>query len=172
MFRGMRLLWSRSLLMLVGVVFSAVATSRGHGTSTPSIGLEVALRDAYALAGQYPGAQVVRIVGNSMKPFFHDGAVLVLRPVSPGALRPGLMAAYTNRFGETIVHCVVKSTAEGWQVKGYDNHRPDSTPLTPANLKGAVYAIFHPLTSTAAKNQPEVARLLAMTPEVLAAPAR
>lgn len=169
---GMRGPRRLTAFLLPCVVFFAAAASRGLGTTPATAGLEVALRDAYALAGQYPEAQVVRVSGDSMAPFFRDGAVLVLRPVAATALRPGVIAAYTNRFGETVVHRVVKATPDGWQVKGYHNRQADSTPVTLANLKGAVYAIFHPHSTAPAKKEVEVARLIAATPEVLAAPAR
>ncbi len=154
------------------VVFFGTLGSRGWATPPAAAGLDVALRDAYALAGQYPGAQVVRVAGDSMVPFFRDGAVLVLRPVAATALRPGMIAAYLNRFGETVVHRVVKATPEGWQVKGHHNRQADTTPVTSANLKGAVYAIFHPQATTPVKHEADIARLIASTPEVLAAPAR
>ncbi len=156
----------------VALVFVAAAPFQSFCAVTSTAGLETALRDANALAGRYPGSKVVRVSGNSMVPFFSDGAVLVIRQVAFNAMRPGVIAAYVNRFGETIVHRVTKSTPNGWQVRGFNNRQADSTLVDSENLVGAVYAIFHPHSSAPAKDVAQLTRLLAQTPQVMAAPAR
>ncbi len=167
---GVRVFLKVNLLLALAVVASA--SLRCFGDVPPTAGLELALRDANVLAGRYPGAKVVRVSGNSMVPFFADGAVLVVRPVAAEAMRPGVIAAYTNRFGETIVHRVTKATPAGWQVRGFNNRQPDSTLVDSGNLIGAVYAIFHPHSAAPAKDLAQLTRLIAETPQALAAPAR
>lgn len=154
------------------MTIAAAMVSPSSGAAPAATGLEVALRDANTLAAQYPGAKVVRVSGSSMVPFFADGAVLVVRPVAVTAMRPGVIAAYTNRFGETIVHRVIKATPNGWQVRGFNNRQPDSTLLDSGNLIGAVYAIFHPHAAAHVTDNALLARLIAETPLALAAPAR
>lgn len=160
------------MIVWVALALAAAGPSRSFCAAPPTAGLETALRDANALAGHYPGSKVVRVSGNSMVPFFSDGAVLVIRPVAFEAMRPGVIAAYVNRFGETIVHRVTKATPNGWQVRGFNNRQADSTLINSGNLIGAVYAIFHPHSSAPAKDVAQLTRLIAQTPSALAAPAR
>jgi len=171
MMGGVRAFPILSTLLVSGLL--CVTSVRGGTDAKPATaGLEVALRDAHALAGRHPGSRVVRVSGDSMVPFFSDGAVLVVRPVSGNSIRVGVIAAYVNRFGETVVHRVTRATPDGWQVRGYNNRHADSTTVNGTNLIGAVYAVFDPHSSDPVKDPVQLAQLMALTPLALAAPAR
>lgn len=122
------------------------------------------LADAFELAATRPGMQVMRVAGDSMRPFFSDGAVVVVKTVSAEHLAPGMVVVYRNRFGETITHRLLARVAGGWRVKGESNREPDTTLVTPRNLIGMVYAIF--------SSAPNESVALARVEVVLAAPAR
>lgn len=100
------------------------------------------LGDAQAICERHD-AEVHQIVGNSMTPFFNDGDLVVVKPLSADLLRVGMIVVYENRFGEVVAHRTSSRTDEGWIVKGYNNGGDDSTRVTQSNLRGVVYAIFH-----------------------------
>ena len=85
----------------------------------------------------------MRIAGESMLPYFGDGAVVVVKKIDAARLRVGMIAVFVNRFGEKIAHRVIAPVDGGWQVKGYSNDAADSTVVNNSNLLGVVYATFH-----------------------------
>lgn len=101
------------------------------------------LADARALAADRPGLRVMRVRGESMEPFFGDGAVVVVKAISFTRLQAGMLVVYRNRFGEVIAHRAVADVTGGWRVKGEANGKPDSTLVTAGNLIGVVYATFN-----------------------------
>lgn len=106
--------------------------------------LEAALTDAHKLAARHTDAQVVRVEGRSMLPFFGDGSVLVVKGLSTAQVRPGMVVVYQNRFGETVAHRVIApAPGGGWIVRGYNNAEADTTIVDEANLLGVVYATFY-----------------------------
>jgi len=102
-----------------------------------------AVADAQSLASRHEGAQVMRIAGTSMLPFFGEGAVIVVKPVSENRLRSGMVVVYRNRFNEVVAHRLVAREGNAWIARGYNNEASDSTPVTTDNLLGVVYATFH-----------------------------
>ncbi len=104
-----------------------------------------------------------------MLPFFGNGSVLVVKKMSAGKLRAGMVVVYTNRFNETVAHRLVSFGAAGWEAKGYNNAKADSTPVSEANLIGVVYATFHSDDLGAASM---LAAVSSGTSVALAAPAR
>jgi len=104
-----------------------------------------ALRDARLVAAQRSDLAVLQVSGQSMLPFFDEGTVIVAQRIDPARLRLGMVAVYVNRFGQTVVHRIVRKVDGGWQVQGYHNRRPDTTVVNAANLLGIVYAVFQPL---------------------------
>ncbi len=86
---------------------------------------------------------VMRIEGVSMLPYFGEGSVLVVKKINAARLHEGMVVVYTNRFGETVAHRLVARVDGGWQVKGWNNDRADTTVVTATNLLGVVYATFH-----------------------------
>ena len=161
------LILRRLILSIASIAFVAALGAAENPRSGESV--IAALGDAHALAAHRPDLKVVRVSGDSMLPFFGDGAVLVVKRISLEKLRVGMVAVYTNRFHETVAHRLVSYTGTGWEARGYNNAEPDSTVITGANLIGVVYATFH---SDDRFDSPAVASLAAGTPLALAAPAR
>ena len=154
-----------TLFMLA--IFSMVI-ARGEYVARPvsTVSLDVVLADAQKVADARPGAQVLRIEGKSMLPFFGEGSVVVVRKIDPAKLRPGMVVVYTNRFGETVAHRLVALAEGGWVAQGYNNTATDSTLVNASNLNGVVYATFHSNGCT------ELSDAVAKIPVALAAPAR
>ena len=107
------------------------------------ISLETALADAQTLAARHANMTVMCIKGVSMLPYFGEGSVLVVKKINAARLREGMVVVYTNRFGDTVAHRLVARVDGGWQVKGWNNDRADTTVVNTSNLLGVVYATFH-----------------------------
>jgi len=163
----------RHLSMLI-LSASLLAFARGAESPASVVegGMAAVLRDAHLLATRHDGAQVLRVSGQSMLPFFGNGAVLVMKPISVANLQPGMVVVYQNRFGEAVAHRVLSAIEGGWLVQGYNNDRADSTRVDQSNLRGVVYAIFHPRRSQGLGTDAATVELARATASVLAAPAR
>lgn len=157
---------TRLLLALAGAAL-LVGAAKAAENPVSGVTLTAALDDARALASGRGDLTVVRVEGESMLPFFGNGAVLVVKTIPVEKLRAGMVVVYTNRFNETVAHRLVARAGEGWTAAGYNNAAADSTPVNAANLVGVVYATFHSNARPA-----EIASLAAATPVALAAPAR
>jgi signal peptidase I len=132
----------RSLAAIViALAGSSLVRAEGEVPVSP-ISLETALADARALAAQHANMSVMRIEGVSMLPYFGEGSVLVVKKINAARLHEGMVVVYTNRFGETVAHRLVARVDGGWQVKGWNNDRADTTVVNPSNLLGVVYATF------------------------------
>lgn len=132
----------RTTVLLVGLALSAAAGVAADNPRT-NVPLDTALADARLLATRKPGLTVVRVAGDSMLPYFGDGAVLVVKRAAAAQLQPGMIVLYTNALNETVAHRIVTADAAGCTVQGYNNDRADSTRVTAENLQGVVYATFH-----------------------------
>ncbi|HWZ94718.1 MAG TPA: S24/S26 family peptidase [Opitutaceae bacterium] len=155
--------------VVIGLGGSNLVWGAGEVPASP-ISLETALADARALAAQHANMTVMRIEGVSMLPYFGESSVLVVKKISAARLREGMVVVYTNRFGETVAHRLVARVDGGWQAKGWNNDRADTTVVNPGNLLGVVYATFH---SSCSDGSPAVyATTLNSVPVALAAPAR
>jgi signal peptidase I len=106
----------------------------------------------------------MRVRGESMEPFFGDGAVVVVKAIPFARLHAGEIIVYRNRFNEVITHRLVEPAPGGWRVKGQANGTVDTTLVTAGNLVGVVYATFHVA--------PPVTPALEAVDVALAAPAR
>ncbi len=157
-------------LLLLTLLLTASLGARAESRPVGPASLDQALRDAHLLAAGYEQAEVVRVAGDSMLPFFGDGSVLVTKPVAPERLLPGMVVVYRNRFGETVAHRVEGRTEDGWIVRGFNNDRADSTAVNASNLLGVVYGTFY--SNGRVEDEAAVAAVLAHTPVALAAPAR
>jgi len=169
----MRTTGFRQLSTLI-VVTTSLAFARGADLPANGVdgGVAAVMRDAHLLATRHDGAEVLKVSGQSMIPFFGDGAVLVMKPISSTELRPGMVVVYKNHFGEAIAHRVLSAVEGGWRVHGYNNDREDSTRVDQSNLRGVVYAIFHPRRSRDLVTDATTVNLVSSTASVLAAPAR
>ncbi|HTJ77598.1 MAG TPA: S24/S26 family peptidase [Rariglobus sp.] len=155
------LLATASLVLTVGL--SAAENPRSAET------FSAALNDAHALIANRANFQVVRVEGDSMLPFFGNGAVLVVKQMPAVKLKVGMVVVYTNRFHETVAHRLVSRSEAGWQIQGYNNTKADSTLVSDANLLGVVYATFH---SDGMMDASMLASISNGTTLALAAPAR
>ncbi len=81
--------------------------------------------------------------GISMAPIFGDNTVLVITPIDFDQLEEGMIVAYSNKWGDQIVHQLVKRDGKRWVARGLNNARADAEPVTPKNLIGVVYAVFN-----------------------------
>jgi len=151
--------WRTSCLLLITTLAIGPWAKGGAAAADP-------LADASVLAAARPGLRVMRVRGESMEPFFSDGAVLVVKAISAARLSPGMVIVYRNRFGETVAHRVIAAAAGGWRVQGQANDRPDTTLVTPANLIGVVYAVFTAMPAVASAPVPSSVEV------ALAAPVR
>ncbi len=121
---------------------AAASQARAAGWVGSGESWDAALSDAQAVASQRPGLSVMRATGESMLPYFGEDAVLVVKKIDAARLRVGMIAVYVNRFGEKVAHRVVARVGDGWEVRGYNNDRSDSTVVNAGNLLGIVYATF------------------------------
>jgi signal peptidase I len=154
--------------ILLTALFGA-GLARAEFTARPmtAISLDTVLADAHKLAEARPGAQVLRIEGKSMLPFFGEGSVVVTKKIAPAKLRAGMVVVYKNRFGETVAHRLVATVNGGWVAQGYNNDKADSTLVNAENLIGVVYATFHSNGRSG-----DLAAVATSVPAALAAPAR
>ena len=170
---GMTRTGLRLSLLLLALTLT-VGPMRGHAAEAEADfpGQSSALEDALTLADRHEGAAVFRVSGTSMLPFFGEGALLVMKPIPPARLRPGMVVVYRNRLGETVAHRLINESREGWVVRGYNNDRADSTRVDEKNLRGVVYAILHPRSLEPDQDSDRAREALAAVPIALAAPAR
>ena len=137
---------ARQILPVSALVLALFATATAGAKENVVVGMtyDAAVSDAMAVVDHRPEMSVVRVAGHSMEPYFGDDAVVVVKKIDASRLRIGMIAVYVNRFGEKVAHRVIAPVAGGWQVKGYNNDRPDSTVVDGGNLLGIVYATFTP----------------------------
>jgi len=159
----------RTLLVTLAVFGAGMVRAEFTARPVTAVSLSTVLADAQRLAEVRPGAQVMRIEGKSMLPFFGEGSVVVVKKIDPAKLRAGMVVVYTNRFGETVAHRLVATVAGGWTAQGYNNAEADSTVVNGSNLQGVVYATFH---SNGQQASVDLAEMLKSIPSAMAAPAR
>jgi len=159
----------RALLVTMAVLGTGIVRAEYTAKPLTTVAMSTVLADAQKLADARPGARVMRIEGKSMLPFFGEGSVLVVKKIDPAKLRTGMVVVYTNRFGETVAHRLVATTAGGWTAQGYNNSKPDSTVVNGVNLVGVVYATFH---SSGLWGSVDLAAVAGSIPAAFAAPAR
>lgn len=156
-----------------GAAAKADGMARGAARNRPvaAVSLTAVLADAHRLAAP-KGDKVVRVAGDSMLPYFGDGAVLVVRPGRIEGVREGSVVLYRNRFGETVAHRLEARSEAGWIVRGVNNREADSTLVTADNFLGTVYATFYS-GNVSADTAPALGGVAAGEVELaLAAPAR
>jgi signal peptidase I len=163
----------RALLALFTIISCGVRAGVPTGPAAAPVSsssIAAALADAHRLASLRADLRVLRVSGQSMHPYFGDGSVLVVQAVRAALLRPGMIAVYQNRFGETVAHRVERADGAGWVARGANNAQADSTIVTDDNLVGAVYTTFYADPGSAATLVDNSA--LSATPVALAAAAR
>jgi hypothetical protein len=103
--------------------------------------------------GSEPGSKVGQGGGQSMAPIYGDNTLLVIEPIAWDKLRPGMNVAYSDPFGERIVHRLLYMKDGYWVAQGLNNPGPDKYPVTPKNLIGVVYGSFQTTAPGSADGQ-------------------
>ncbi len=136
----------RQILPVSALVLALLGTATAGAEQRVVAGMtcDAAVSDAREVAAHRLEMSVMRIAGRSMEPYCGDGAVVVVKKIDAAHLRIGMIAVYVNRFGEKVAHLVIAHVAGGWQVKGNNNDRADSTLVDADNLLGVIYATFTP----------------------------
>jgi signal peptidase I len=129
-----------AITVTLTLIATASLTAKERAASGTSFSAAVA--DAMAVAASRADLSVVRVAGQSMLPYFSDDAVIVVKKIDAARMRVGMIAVYVNRFGEKVAHRVIAPVAGGWQVKGFNNDRADTSVVDNSNLLGVVYATF------------------------------
>ncbi|HRE81990.1 MAG TPA: signal peptidase I [Opitutaceae bacterium] len=160
------------LCLSIALVRSAVGAGATDRSDSVSVGPVGAVVDATRLAQQHSGAQVARVVGDSMVPFFSGGDVVVFKRIAFHQVRVGMIAVYENAWGETVAHQIVKVEPQGLITRGYHNREADSTRVTSDNFRGIVYGTFHAYDNGVVASDLQSIELFRETAVVLAAPAK
>lgn len=137
---------THSIALLLTILFALASLAKATPrmiAPVANVAMKNAVADAQSLASLHAQAQVMKVSGASMHPYFGDGAVIVVKPIQEAKLRNGMVVVYKNRFGETVAHRLVNRVESGWVAKGYNNQEADSTVVNADNLIGVVYATFH-----------------------------
>ncbi len=91
------------------------------------------------LRSQTTGLLRLNVVSESMQPLLRRGDRVVVQPIAPHALRPGLVVV-VQRGDEWITHRLVAIDAQGWHTQG-DNARYADEAVTAEDIVGRVIAI-------------------------------
>jgi hypothetical protein len=151
MFRGAPWIFS-GLILLSGLVGAARETEDPwvHGIYTGGSPRPVAAaepeawRRAHNLAELTPAAFVLVGGGESMRPLYAPGTILVLQRRPYAMLERGQTALYRNRSGQVVAHVLIAKARDGWRVAGINNPVHDMEPVRPENLVGIVIAAYQP----------------------------
>ena len=98
-------------------------------------------RFPHTLVAKRPDMSVLRVEGDSVRPFSGPGAVLVVNHMSAETLRAGLVTVSTNRDNETVNYGLIESLT-GWAEGGFNNDTAAVTPVTVKNRLGVVDVTF------------------------------
>lgn len=120
-----------------------IPPNRGQAGAPPSSDVErlAAWRDAETVSRAAPGRSSVVGHGRSMAPLYGDNTMLVISKIDFRDLAVGMTVAYVKEDGRQVVHRLVAQRPDGdWTSQGFNNEHVDSTPVTPWNLIGVIYA--------------------------------
>lgn len=143
------------LLLLSGLVGTAReaddAWIRGVFTGRsprPVVADETAAwQQAGELAQLIPGAFVLVGAGESMRPLYAPGTIMVMQQCAFAELKPGQTALYRNKAGKVVAHVLITRARDGWRAAGLNNRLHDMEPVLAGNLVGIVVAAFQPARS-------------------------
>lgn len=110
--------------------------------------------EAIEVVARVPGSFILVGGGNSMKPLYPSGTILVLSRVPYASLQPGQTVVYRNQRHKTVAHVLIAKARDGWRVRGLNNRTHDMEPVVSTNLLGVVVAAFSPqkITTVAARS--------------------
>jgi hypothetical protein len=117
----------------------------GESPRPVSSELMEAWQEASAWAERTPGAFVLVGNGESMRPLYAPGAILVLRQVPYGELKRGQTVLYRSRENKVVAHVLVAHARDGWRAKGLGNRLHDLEPVHAGNLIGVVVRAYKPI---------------------------
>lgn len=103
-----------------------------------------AWQQATALAARTPGAFVLEGKGESMRPLYPPGTVLVLQVQGFGALHRGQTVLYRNSRQKVVAHVLTHRVRDGWRAQGLNNAVHDMEPIQAENVIGVVIAAYLP----------------------------
>lgn len=128
---------------LLGLFMTACETVENNPPPTSTVDSRTTESTARSVRWDLPGGMVSKGSGISMAPIYGDNTVFVITPIEFDQLEEGMIVAYRNKWGDQVVHQLVKRNGHKWVVKGLNNEQADSEPVTKKNLIGAVYAVFN-----------------------------
>lgn len=108
-----------------------------------------AWRKAAALAERTDRAFVLVGSGDSMRPLYRAGTILVLRQIPYGRLQRGQTVLYRTEQRKVVAHVLVARTRDGWRARGLNNPQHDMEPVQPDNYVGVVIAAYQPTAPVA-----------------------
>lgn len=111
-----------------------------------------AWRKATALADRTHGAFVLVGGGNSMRPLYEPGTILVLRQIPYARLQRGQTVLYRNQRQKIVAHVLVAHARDGWRARGLNNPQHDMEPIQEKNYVGVVFAAYQPTKPTSARH--------------------
>ncbi len=117
-------------------------------TASSTVGADTAMVTARTVRWGVAGGSLRKGQGSSMAPIYGDNTVVVITPIDFNELEIGMVVAYRNKWGDQIVHQLVKRDGKRWVARGLNNARADAEPVTPKNLIGVVYAVFNSSASS------------------------
>lgn len=143
------------LLLLSGLVASARESDdawiRGVYTGRSPRPVRMPETQAWQLAGEIagftPDAFVLVGSGESMRPLYAPGTILVMQQCAYERLQPGQTALYRNKRGKVVAHVLVTRARDGWRITGLNNCIHDLEPVVRENFVGIVIAAFQPARS-------------------------
>ena len=130
-------------MYLLGLFAISCETVENNPPPASTVDGHTTLATARTVRWGVPGGTIRKGQGTSMMPIYGDNTVLVITPIEFNQLETGMIVAYRNKWGDQIVHQLVKRNGRRWVAKGLNNEQIDSEPVTKNNLIGVVYAVFN-----------------------------
>lgn len=115
-----------------------------------------AWRAASSLAERTSRAFVLTGTGNSMRPLYEAGTILVLRQIPYAQLERGQTVLYRTEQRKVVAHVLVARTRDGWRARGLNNPQHDMEPVQPENYVGVVIAAYQPTSPVVATRVAEM----------------
>ncbi len=129
-------------IVMVVACMTVASAADPNGQNTP-VSYNRALADAERVACLNPDWMVMRTAGDSMAPHYSDNAVLLVAKTHFHTLRPGMIVVYRDQDGDLVGHTLVAMNGDGWIARGQNNSINDPHPVTPENIVGVLFGVFH-----------------------------
>jgi len=129
--------------MVFGLLLLWMQVAQAAPPPSAPVGESEAMRTARMLQRGSMGRFTALGSGDSMRPIYGDGTVILYQQVPFDELEKGMTVAFRNRKGVTVTHKLVGRNGYGWMAKGLNNRRVDADRVTPQNLLGVVYLVLY-----------------------------